>query len=156
MLARRAAAEIVAGDQDGGVAPCGLVEHEFRILRAVLIVARFGEQALAKTGPLDGLEVVLRDDHVGVDIDDRKGGGDAGEAGEFFHGLRVLSVCAAAFNKQSAEKEGAGCDFATRTTFSAAGLRDYMSMMVPRPSFQTLYSPLVLSRGCAVDALAMA
>src|SRR3954468_12820236 len=54
MLAAGAAAEIVAGDQDLGAAIGRLVEDEIRILAAVILVALFGEQALAETGALDG------------------------------------------------------------------------------------------------------
>jgi len=59
MLAARAAAEIVVGDQDLGVAIGRLVEHEIRILGAVGVIARLGEQALAEPGALDRLEVLL-------------------------------------------------------------------------------------------------
>jgi hypothetical protein len=43
------------------------------------------EQALAKPGALDGLEVLLGDDHVGVDIDDLQGRRDAFQRGELVH-----------------------------------------------------------------------
>ena len=86
MLAARAAAEIVAGDQDLRLAIGGFVEHEIRVFRTVFLVAHLGEQAGAKPGALDRLQIILRDDHVGVDIDDRHGCGDAGELGEFVHG----------------------------------------------------------------------
>ncbi len=87
VLARRAAAEIVAGDQDLGFAIGRLVEHEVGVLAAVVLVAHLGEQALAQPGALDRLQVLLGDDHVGVDIDHLQGGGDAFQRGEFFHGL---------------------------------------------------------------------
>ena len=80
VLARRAAAEIVAGDEDLGVAVGRLVEHEIRVLRAVVAVAHLGEQPLAEAGPLDRLQILLRDDHVGVDIDDRQRRRDGGRA----------------------------------------------------------------------------
>ena len=85
VLAARAAAEIVAGDQDLRLAVGRLVEDEIRVLRAVVVVAHLGEQALAEAGALDRLQVVLGDDHVGVDIDHRQRRGDAGQLGELVH-----------------------------------------------------------------------
>ncbi len=87
MLARGAAAEIVAGNEDLGVLVGRLVEHEIRVQRAVLIVAGFREKARAEAGALDRLQVVLRNDHVGVDVDDRQRGSNARELDEFVHGL---------------------------------------------------------------------
>src|SRR5205823_2703847 len=63
-----------------------LVEHEIRILAAVGVVAHLGEQALAEPGALDGLEILLGDDAVGVDVDHLQRRGDAFEHGELFHG----------------------------------------------------------------------
>ena len=85
VLAARAAAEIVAGDQDLGIAVGGLVEDEIRILAAVVIVAPFREQSLAEAGALDGLQVLLGDHHVGVDIDDLQRRRDAFQRGELLH-----------------------------------------------------------------------
>ena len=82
----RAAAEIVAGDQDLGFAIGRLVEHEVGVLAAVVLVAHLGEQAFAEPGALDGLQILLGDDHVGVDIDDPQRRGDAFQRGEFVHG----------------------------------------------------------------------
>ena len=87
VLAARAAAEIVARDQDLGVAIGRLVEDEIRVLAAVVLVALFREQPGAKAGALDGLQVLLRDDHVGVDIDDLQGCRDTFQRGEFVHRL---------------------------------------------------------------------
>ena len=91
MLAAGAAAEIVAGDQDLRLAVGRLVEHEVRILGAVLLVAHLGEQPGAEPGALDRLQIILGDDHVGVDIDDRQGGGNAGQLGELVHGPVLMS-----------------------------------------------------------------
>ena len=77
VLARGAAAEIVVGDHDLGLAIGRLVEHEVRVLAAVVLVAHLGEQALGQPGALERLEVLLGDDHVGVDIDDPQRRGDA-------------------------------------------------------------------------------
>src|SRR3954469_10978104 len=85
MLAARTAAKIVPGDQHLGIAIGRLVEHEVRVLAAVILVALLGEEPLAEAGALDGLQVLLRDDHVGVDIDDLQGGSYAFQCGELFH-----------------------------------------------------------------------
>jgi hypothetical protein len=52
MLAARAAAEIVAGDENLRRLVGRLVEDEIGIVRAVVGVAEFREQALAEAGPL--------------------------------------------------------------------------------------------------------
>src|SRR5262245_26176092 len=85
MLAARAAAEIVAGDEDFGVAVGRLVEHEVGILAAVLAIAQLREQAGAEAGALDRLEVLLGDDHVGVDIDHVERRGHALQHSELVH-----------------------------------------------------------------------
>ena len=87
MLARRAAAEIIAGDQDLRLAIGRLVEHEFRQFLAVLVIAHLIEQRLAEPRPLDRLQELLRDDHVGIDIDDIERSRDAGQGFEFLHGM---------------------------------------------------------------------
>jgi hypothetical protein len=89
MLARGTAAEIIAGDQDLGLAIGRLVKHEIRVLAAVVAEALFREQALAESGALDGFQILLGDDHVGVDIDHFHRRGDAFENGEFFHCLTL-------------------------------------------------------------------
>src|SRR3954466_10638322 len=81
-----AAAEIVAGDPHLRIAIGGLVEDEIGILASVVLVALLGEEPLAKAGALDGLEVLLRNDHVGVDIDDLQRRRDAFQRGELVHG----------------------------------------------------------------------
>jgi hypothetical protein len=86
VLARGAAAEIVAGDEDLGLAIGRLVQHEIGVLRAVLLVAHLGEQRGAQPGALDRLQVLLGDDHVGVDIDHLQRGGRRGQRGEGLHG----------------------------------------------------------------------
>src|SRR5882757_3270870 len=88
VLAARAAAEIGAGDDDLGVLVGRLVEDEILLL-AVRRPAHFVEQAFLQAGALDGLQEVLGDDHVGVDIDHRQGGGDAAQRREFFHGISL-------------------------------------------------------------------
>ena len=75
----------VAGDQNLRLAIGRFVEHEIRVFAAVVFVAQLGEQALGEPGALDGLQVLLGDDHVGVDIDHLQGRGDAFQSGEFVH-----------------------------------------------------------------------
>src|ERR1700745_3554106 len=62
-----------------------LVEDEVGVLAAVILVALLGEKSLAKAGTLDGLEVLLGDYHVGVDIDELQGRRDAFQRSELFH-----------------------------------------------------------------------
>src|SRR5436190_14291019 len=83
MLARGAAAEIVVRHENLGITIGRLVEHKVRVLAAVVVVALLGEQALAKSGALDGLQIIFRDDHIGVDIDHLQRRRDAFELGEF-------------------------------------------------------------------------
>ena len=92
MLARGAAAEVVVGDQDLGLAVGRLVEHELRVLAAVVLVAQLGEQALGESGALQRLQILLGDDHVGVDIDDPQRRGDAFQLVEFVHFGLLLSL----------------------------------------------------------------
>jgi hypothetical protein len=51
----------------------GLVQHEIGDFLPVLRVAHLVEQVLAQTRPLDRLQELLGDDHVGVDVDQRHG-----------------------------------------------------------------------------------
>src|SRR6266571_1220777 len=85
VFAARTTAEIIARDQNFGVAVGRLVEDEIRILAAVILVALFREQPLAKAGALDGFEILLGDDHVGIDIDDLQRRRDALQRGELVH-----------------------------------------------------------------------
>jgi hypothetical protein len=66
-LARRAGAEIVAGDQDAGLSELRLVEHEIGILAAIVAPPRAHEQQR----PVVRLELahrLHRCDLVGVDV----------------------------------------------------------------------------------------
>src|SRR6185437_12420574 len=87
VLARATAAEILAGDQDLGIAIGRLVEDEVGILRAVRPVAQLVEQHLAEAGALDRLQMLLRNDLVSVDVDHRQRCGDAVQRGELVHAL---------------------------------------------------------------------
>src|SRR6266851_616504 len=91
MLAARAAAEIGPGDDDLGVLVGRLVEDEILLL-AVRRPAHFVEEAFLQAGALDGLQEVLGDDHVGVDIDHRQRCGDAAQRREFFHGIALVNA----------------------------------------------------------------
>src|SRR6185437_1567703 len=90
VLAARAAAEIVARDQNPGVAVGRLVEDELRIFAAVVLVSLFREQSLAEAGALDVLQILLRDDHVGVDIDDLQRRRYALQRGELVYGSTFI------------------------------------------------------------------
>ena len=91
VFAARTAAKIIAGDQNFGVAIGRLVEDEIRVLAAVVLVALFREQPLAKAGALDGFEILLGDDHVGIDIDDLQRRRDAFQRGELVHRSHFLA-----------------------------------------------------------------
>jgi len=85
MLPRGAAAEIGAGHQDRRLAVGRAVQHELRLLAAIPVITHLVEQVLAQAGSLDGLQELLGNDHVGVDIDHRQGRCDAGQTAEFLH-----------------------------------------------------------------------
>jgi hypothetical protein len=70
-----------------GVAIGRLVEDEIRVLAAVVLVALFREQPLAEAGALDGFQILLGDDHVGIDIDDLQRCRDTFQRGELVHDL---------------------------------------------------------------------
>src|SRR5216684_1662928 len=59
VLARAAAAEILAGDQDLRLPVGRLVEDEIRVLRPVIAVAQLVEEGLAQAGALDRLQMLL-------------------------------------------------------------------------------------------------
>src|SRR6266446_592685 len=77
VLARRAAAEIRARDEDLRVSVCRLVEHKVGILGAVRLRALLEKQRGAEPGAFDGFQELLGDDHVGIDVDHRKRCGNA-------------------------------------------------------------------------------
>src|SRR5581483_10711594 len=65
VLARRSAAEVVAGDQDLRAARLGGEEREPRL------IAQVGEQAIGEPGLVGALEEARRDDLIGVDVVER-------------------------------------------------------------------------------------
>src|SRR6185436_18510792 len=68
VLARRAAAEVVAADEDLRAAVLGAREHEVGALLAVRVVAPVVEQVLAEPFLRRRREIARRDDLVGVDV----------------------------------------------------------------------------------------
>ena len=87
VLARRAAAEVLAGDED--LSPCGrpgLFSTKSATSLPSCVVAHLVEQVLAEPGALDGLQELLGDDHVGVDVDQRQRRRHPGQLGELVHG----------------------------------------------------------------------
>ena len=70
MLAARAAAEVLAGQQDAGAGELRLVEHELGVglLTSIVQEAPVVEQVLAKTDAVDLLQKLLGNDGVGVDV----------------------------------------------------------------------------------------
>src|SRR5690242_5837403 len=86
MLARGPAPEIVVRYEYPRFSIGRLVEDEIRVLAAIVAVALFGKQSAPQPGPFDRLEVLLWNDHVGVDIDHPQRRCDAFDGGEFFHG----------------------------------------------------------------------
>ena len=93
VLAGRAATEIIAGDQHFGFAVGGFIQHEIRVLGPIIVVAHLGKERDAEASTLDGFEILLGDNHVGVDIDLRQRRGNAVEFVEFFHDLGPFVCC---------------------------------------------------------------
>src|SRR5678815_4480014 len=91
MLARGADAEVAAREQDLRPLVARLVQHECRIL------APRGEAGVAEAGALDRLQVLLRDDLVGVDVRAIERRDERLEDGERVHQrqLRMSTKCPA-------------------------------------------------------------
>ena len=68
VLARRAATEILARNQNGRLAKVLVVEHEVFAVAAVRMVAPVEKQELPEAGALDALQVLLGNDLVGIDV----------------------------------------------------------------------------------------
>jgi len=75
VFAGRAAAEIVAGDQDLAVPRRRVVERETGTLRAVLVVAEVVEQCVTEAFPGRRREKARRYDLVRVDVPGRQNDG---------------------------------------------------------------------------------
>ena len=80
VLAGGAGAEVGAGHEDRGAGVLRLVEHEVR-----LVGPPGDEEAVLEAGAGDPLEVLGRDDLVGVDVRPAQRGGGAGVGGEGVH-----------------------------------------------------------------------
>ena len=94
VFAAGAAAEVLAGQQDGGARIAWLVEHEIGVGLALgdvfaglafVEVAPLVKQVGAETGLADRLQKLLGDDGVGVDVFAVHGGHGAFDGGEFVH-----------------------------------------------------------------------
>src|SRR6478736_4297703 len=79
VLARGAAAEVLAREQDARALVLRPVQHELRI------VAPGGEQPFGVARALDRLQVLLRDDLVGIDVGAIERRNQAVQDGELFH-----------------------------------------------------------------------
>ena len=96
MLTGGPTTEILARQQDFGLAVTRIVEHERRIqgpmgaihLRLAMVqIAQFVEQIGTETGPLDAFEKLLRDDGVGIHVGSIQRRNQAREFFEFLHHL---------------------------------------------------------------------
>ncbi len=72
VLARGAAAEVAARDEDRAALRFGLVQREVRAGLAVGVVAPLGEEVLAEAFARGGAQEAGRDDLVGVDVRERQ------------------------------------------------------------------------------------
>src|SRR5438128_452314 len=85
VFARRAAAEILQGEQDARTTSGGDVELELRVEATVRAEAPVVEQCRAEPGALDAFQELLWNDLVGVDIGPGQGGEPARVAHVGFH-----------------------------------------------------------------------
>mmetsp|Transcript_21030 Transcript_21030/g.62929 ORF Transcript_21030/g.62929 Transcript_21030/m.62929 type:complete len:464 (-) Transcript_21030:754-2145(-) len=95
MLARRPAPKVVARDEDRRVPVALLVEHKVGTLAAVVEIAEAMKSSGAEAAALDGLQELLGDDHVGVNILDGQLCGHALQAREDLGGVACCSGAAA-------------------------------------------------------------
>ena len=68
-----------------------LVQHKIGLFPTGGVIAHLVKQILAKTGPLDGLQKLLWDNHVGIDIEDVQRRRYTRQLVEFLHCLN--STC---------------------------------------------------------------
>src|SRR5687768_1401908 len=85
MLARRAAAEVVAGDENARPAILGFIQHEVGAFAAVLVVAPIVEQVLAEALLRRGREEACRNDLIRVDVVVRQDDGPRADLSDRFH-----------------------------------------------------------------------
>mmetsp|Transcript_32545 Transcript_32545/g.80233 ORF Transcript_32545/g.80233 Transcript_32545/m.80233 type:complete len:833 (+) Transcript_32545:138-2636(+) len=105
VLARRPAPEVGTRDEDLGLAVARLVQHKLRALLAVLVEAHLVEGAHSQPGALDGLEELLGDDHVCVDVLQVHRGSLALEGGEHGHALRAGAGARLALDRRRGDDE---------------------------------------------------
>ena len=91
VFARRPTTEILPGNQDAGIRVGLLVQDKIRIGRAIGFGLHLMEEADREASARRGLQELLRDDHVSVDICHRfallkQWCSGSGERGEGFHG----------------------------------------------------------------------
>jgi hypothetical protein len=72
VLARRAAAEIAAGDEDCRTAYIRVIQNEFRARPAVFVVTPVSEKVLAQSFFRRRRQETRRNDLVGVDVVERQ------------------------------------------------------------------------------------
>ena len=116
VLSTRARAEVRAGDEDRAVGIHRVVEDEG------LVLAPGGEEAVLEAGARHALEVLRRDDLVGVDVAAAQRDADTGVGLELLHGSglsgrhgrqlarRLGSVVEVGGARQRAADRGGGCD----------------------------------------------
>src|SRR5262245_41666309 len=92
MLARAAAAEVIAREQDLRVLSARLVEDEIRIGVALGVVPPVVEELLVETDLGRRLQEARGDDLVGIDVIDRQRHHAAFEIGERGHSIVLTSV----------------------------------------------------------------
>src|SRR6266436_1946607 len=99
MFARRAAAEILAGDQSAGAGILRLIEDEGRVRDAVGGASPVIEQEFSEASALDPLQKLFGDNLVGVNVRAIKWGDLAGVFAEWLHywnrQLRISVKCPA-------------------------------------------------------------
>lgn len=89
MLERREEKEIVEGEENMRIEVEGIVKKEIRVLRKVLIEENLGEKEIEKKGEIDSIKVIIRNDNVSVDIENRKGGREESEIGEIINVMKM-------------------------------------------------------------------
>ncbi|MNT10407.1 hypothetical protein D3C72_1452370 [compost metagenome] len=136
MLARGAAAEVLARQQDRGAAVARLVQHEVRVQRpraavlpglAVVKVAPFVEQVGPETAAPDRFQELLGQDGVGIDIGAVQRRDQAVQGGKGFHGSVSCGALQRADIDEVPRHGGRGCHLRAHQVGPAAG---------PLPAFE--------------------
>ena len=82
----------MARDDDRRLAIGGFVENEVRVFGSVLAIAHLRKQASAESGAFDRLQILLGNDHVGVDVVDHQRRGHSRQCGKLVHPFQALRV----------------------------------------------------------------